>query len=429
MPDAAPALLHPENAGPSPASAGTLWRATVLISWGVFVSTLAQTATLGRQPLQAILKDHLHVEATRMSAFMSLANLAWYFKPLAGLLTDNVPIFGLRLRYYLIFGSLAAAAAWGILAIVPVTYGGLLLVCIVMNVMLVVVSTTTGGLLVEAGQKLGATGRLSAARTLLLNVAVIAGGPLGGYLATRAFGWTAGISAGMLLTFVPIVLIMLREPRQPARTGNAMLKTAWQQLKQTLKSRGLWAAAGLLFLVHTAPGFSTPLYYHMRDALHFSPELVGYTDGIQGAAGVVAALLYVWLCRGIPLRWLYASAIAVAALSALPFLALSSWSSAVVIFSIYGLGISLADVASLDLAARATPKGSEATGYAVMIGVWNIGLAVSDLVGSLLFDKQHVPFSWLVWLNAGTTALVLVAVPFLPKGLVRGREGEPTAAA
>jgi predicted MFS family arabinose efflux permease len=199
---------------------------TVIISWGVFVSTLAQTSTLGRQPIQLILKDHLHADAIATSAFLSIANLAWYFKPLAGLLTDNVPIFGLRRRYYLLFGAILAAAAWLLLPALPRTYGIMLAVCVVMNVMLVFVSTTTGGLLVEAGQRLGATGRLSAARSVLLNVAVIAGGPLGGYLATRSFGWTAGLSAGMLLTFVPMVLLMLREPKQPSRQASVQLSDA-----------------------------------------------------------------------------------------------------------------------------------------------------------------------------------------------------------
>jgi predicted MFS family arabinose efflux permease len=162
----------------------------------------------------------------------------------------------------------------------------------------------------------------------------------------------------------------------------------------------------------------------MRDHLHFSPAFIGNTDGVQGAAGIVASLLYAALCRKLRLRWTYAIAIAAAALGTLPFLALQSETSAVIIIAIYGLGLTLADVASLDLAARATHKGSEATGYAVMIGAWNIGIAVSDLTGSYLYDRAGFSFDWLVWLNAGTTALVLIAIPFLPRRLVEGREGQ-----
>ena len=58
-----------------------------------------------------------------------------------------------------------------------------------------------------------------------------------------------------------------------------------------------------------------------------------------------------------------------------------------------------------DLASRATPKGSESFGFALMMSVRNVTLiAISDVFGSYLYDKMHWPFLHLVWLNAGTTA-------------------------
>ncbi|MCF7734441.1 MAG: hypothetical protein K9N23_22350 [Akkermansiaceae bacterium] len=77
-----------------------------------------------------------------------------------------------------------------------------------------------------------------------------------------------------------------------------------------------------------------------------------------------------------------------------------------------------------DLAARATPKGSEALGYSIIISVWNWGLLCSDLLGSALYENYRLPFKTLVWINAATTLVVLVAVPFLPKLLVDRREEE-----
>ena len=89
-----------------------------------------------------------------------------------------------------------------------------------------------------------------------------------------------------------------------------------------------------------------------------------------------------------------------------------------------GLGLTLAQLPLFDLAARATPKGSEALAYSLMIACWNWGLSLSDVLGSWLFDKFDQTFMNLVWVNAGTTALVLIVVPFLPAQLVDCREGE-----
>jgi hypothetical protein len=92
-----------------------------------------------------------------------------------------------------------------------------------------------------------------------------------------------------------------------------------------------------------------------------------------------------------------------------------------------GLFATLAEVPLMDLAARATPRGSESLGFAVMMSVRNGALALSDIVGSLLIDQYHVSFFSLVWLNAGTTAVVLLVIPFLPRMLMNRRDGEAAA--
>ena len=77
-----------------------------------------------------------------------------------------------------------------------------------------------------------------------------------------------------------------------------------------------------------------------------------------------------------------------------------------------------------DLAARATPRGSEALGYSLMMSVWNFTHAMSDWAGSWMFQHWHLHFHQLVWINAATTILVLFAVPFLPRVLMDWREGQ-----
>src|SRR2546430_13920873 len=79
----------------------------------------------------------------------------------------------------------------------------------------------------------------------------------------------------------------------------------------------------------------------------------------------------------------------------------------------------------MDLAARATPRGSEGLGFALMMSVRNAALAVSDIFGSWLIERHQVSFFSLVWLNAGTTALVLLAGAFLPPGVVYRRDRAP----
>jgi hypothetical protein len=82
-------------------------------------------------------------------------------------------------------------------------------------------------------------------------------------------------------------------------------------------------------------------------------------------------------------------------------------------------------LALMDLAARATPRGSEALGFAIMMSILNVAQSLSDVFGSWLIDHLHFTFFRLVWLNAATTALVLVLIPLVPRLLLDRTDTTP----
>src|SRR6202162_6588058 len=81
----------------------------LIIVVGIFASTMPQPQALGRLPLQFLLKNEVNVTREQMAAFFFWTGLAWYLKPLAGILTDALPFFGTRPRHYLLFRSVLTA--------------------------------------------------------------------------------------------------------------------------------------------------------------------------------------------------------------------------------------------------------------------------------------------------------------------------------
>ena len=94
---------------------------------------------------------------------------------------------------------------------------------------------------------------------------------------------------------------------------------------------------------------------------------------------------------------------------------------AILIESQNGFLGTLAEIALLDLAARAAPVGCEGLGYSLMLSIRNAAVFGADIVGSHLVDHKW-SFSSLVYLNAGTTAVVLLLLPFLPAALMRSKD-------
>ena len=84
---------------------------------------------------------------------------------------------------------------------------------------MVFTSTSVGGLQVEAGHTYSIPGRITALRQIVASISYIAGPLLGGWLAAKAFGWTSGFSAAVLLGLAVYVFTSYQEhkvaPPQP----------------------------------------------------------------------------------------------------------------------------------------------------------------------------------------------------------------------
>jgi hypothetical protein len=117
------------------------------------------------------------------------------------------------------------------------------------------------------------------------------------------------------------------------------------------------------------------------------------------------------------------------AVSSVLYLWYRSPQSAMVIDTANGFLAILGILPLFDLAARATPKGSESFGYALLMSVYNIAVfAISNPVGSWLYELPgagwHHNLDRLIWLNSATSLVALVLVPLLPRILLAHREGE-----
>jgi predicted MFS family arabinose efflux permease len=286
---------------------------------------------------------------------------------------------------------------------------------------MVFASTAMGGMLVEQAQRFGATGRLSALREGLNSLAVTIGSPISGYLALQAILWTSVSAAGLLFSMAFCVFLFLDEERT-AKRNREVWSTASIQLKILLHSKTLWTAGLLIFLFYVTPGLATPLYYIQIDELGFSQPFIGWLAVIGGVTGMAGALIYGRACKELPLRPLLAGGIILSAALTLLYLYYSSHMAAITITAVNGLAGTLAVIPIYDLAARATPRGCEGMGFALMMSMRNLAANGGDWIGSWFMQSWHWSFSGLVFISAGTTLLVVFAIPFIPAAILAGSD-------
>lgn len=410
-----------------PPDAARLRPALLLLGAGYFFLTLCDSREgIANLALRYLLKDELRLTATQMAAFFVVIKLAWYCKPLAGLVTDNVRLGGTRRKGYLVVFSLVAAALWGALVFTPHAYGPLLAVVVAINFALMITHATLGGVLVEVGQAFRATGRVSAVRSGVESLGWLVTGLSAGWIAANLGHHGFWLTALLMALLALIFARSLREERGPA-AGAATLASIVAQCRELARTPTLWTAAGFWVLVKFSPGFGTPLFYHQSETLRFTPQHVGYLGFASAIAGLLGSVVYLRLCRRVALSRLLWIGVSLHAVAALAYFAYGSLGAALVIEATYGLCTALALMPIFDLLARATPKASAALGYALIFSLGSLSVSGSDLVGSWLYERLDRSFTGMILLNSGTSALVLLAIPFLPRALVASRDGEPAA--
>jgi predicted MFS family arabinose efflux permease len=82
-------------------------------------------------------------------------------------------------------------------------------------------------------------------------------------------------------------------------------------------------------------------------------------------------------------------------------------------------------LAFLDLAAKACPRHAEATFFALLMSIYNLGTRSSEWTGANLYDR--VGYTPLVLISTAFTAAAWILVPFVPIDTIEASAREPDA--
>jgi MFS family permease len=390
------------------------------------VEGLGQVVGLISQPLTFYLKQVHGWSALQVTAFITLFNVPWVIKPIYGLVSDFLPLFGYRRKSYLLIANVTAVGAY--FWVTQINGPHLLLLALMLTAYAMAISSTLcGAVLVENGQKLHASGAFVNQQWLWANVAAMAAAIVGGQLVEHLPPTSALHAAAGIVAFAPFAVIfgtLWLIPEQRIAINVHGMRQTLDGLLASFKRRELWVIAVFIFLYYFSPGFTTPLYYHMTDKLRFSQGYIGMLGSIASAGWVIGALLYRRFFSGLTLKRLLNVSIAFGTATTAAYLLLSTEASAAILNFCSGFAAMLATVATLTLAADYCPQRAEGFAFAVLMSIINLATALADNVGSFLYTHVfHGNLMPLVLVSAGFTAFAFVLVPLLHLG--EKRQGEP----
>lgn len=350
--------------------------------------------------------------AGQLAAFTWITTIPWFIKPAYGLLSDFVPLFGTRRRsYFLLMSGLAAASALALSMMPGASYAWLAAVITLLWLGVGFTDVLTDALMVENGKRVGLTGAFQSVQWGALSAASILVGVGGGYLAERrAFAAAFAVVACFpVVSFLMALLVVREAPARPTLEG---FGETWTAVRRALRRRELWAVAGFTFFWAFSPSFGPAFFYYQTDVLGFSQTFIGVLSSLGAAASIVGAWAYARLSRRYSLKRLIVWSIGAGVLGTLAYLVYRGPVSGIAITVVFGAVGMTTQLAFLDLAAKACPRHAEATFFALLMSVYNLGMRSAEWTGANLYD--WLGYAPLVLISTAFTAAAWLLVPFVP---------------
>ena len=356
------------------------------------------------------------LEADDVAAFFLLASIPWFIKPLYGLISDFLPLFGQRRKSYLLLTSALACVA-GLIAgfSAHYTYWELAILYTMMGLGLAYNDVLADALMVEKGKLNGLTGAFQSVQWIAVTAASIIVGLLGGYFAENR-DLKAAFAVAAIFPFIVLLMAAFFVREKPIDPGKAEFPKIWAALRAGFGERSVWLVAAFIFLFNFSPSFGPAFFYYQTDVLGFGQQYIGVLSSVGSAASIAGAFIYAPLSRSMPLRRLINFAIGLSVVTLLAYLAYRGETSALFIHVIWGVTGMVTTLAFLDLAARACPKRAEATFFALLMSIFNLGTLASQYVGAHLYTtlgEGSLAYTWLVIISTFATAAIWLLVPLV----------------
>ncbi|RMX66691.1 hypothetical protein DD238_004469 [Peronospora effusa] len=363
------------------------------------------------------LKEKLELQPAESQSLMTVMMVPWGIKPLYGIISDNLPLFGYHRKSYMMLCSVIGTFSTLAMAVpnLITTPLGAVLMLMVNSLSTAVIDVVIDARVVEMSRldpKYGAND-LQSVSWISMSLGGVLGsflsGPATHNLGVRGVFFFAAIGPLTILFFS----IFMHEVKTTVskRHWKNSAKRQLRQLKSAICTPVIWMCALWVFLSGAiSPGYSQIMFYFSTDVLKFTPEFLGTVSAFGFIFLMVGTMLYNACFKDMSFRRVFLVAqISIAVISLLDIVLVTRFNLTVGIpDKAFVLGDAvIADVVSrlktmpvMVLCAKLCPKGIEGTLFALLMSIANFSGCVSEFWGALVctwlgIAKDEYDMLWL----------------------------------
>ncbi|MBE9190755.1 folate/biopterin family MFS transporter [Gloeocapsopsis crepidinum LEGE 06123] len=383
---------------------------------------------LARLAVSFFLKDELGLSPAEVSALFGIVALPWIVKPLFGFISDGLPILGYRRRPYLILSGILGALSWAGLATIVQTSTAATLALALGSLSVAIGDVIVDSLVVERARA-ESQGEVGSLQSLCWGTSAFGGlitayfsGLLLEHFSTRTIFW---ITASFPLIVSGVAWLIAESPITE-KPDLSTVKHQFEELRKAITQKAIWLPAAFVFIWQATPTADAAFFFFTTNELGFEPEFLGRVRLVTSIASLVGVWLFHRFLKNVPFRVIFGWSTLLSAVLGMSMLLLVTHTNRALGIDDHWFSIGdnliltvmgqIAYMPVLVLAARLCPPGVEATLFALLMSISNLGGLLSYQFGALLMHLMGITqtnFSNLWILVVIANVSTLLPLPFL----------------
>jgi folate/biopterin transporter len=393
---------------------------------------------LARLAVSFFLKDELHLSPVEVSALLGIVALPWMIKPIFGFISDGLPIFGYRRRPYLVLSGILGSAAWVSLSTLVHTSLGATIAIALSSLSVAFSDVIVDSLVVERARA-ESKAQVGSLQSICWGATAL-GGLITAYFSGLLLEYFSTRTIFLITALFPLIISVVawfisetpvnKDSENHHQTNAFNVPTQLKQLRQAFTQKAILLPTAFILIWQSTPSGDAAFFFFFTNELHFEAEFLGRVHLVTSLASLIGIWIFQRFLKTVPFRVICGWSIFISTALRMTMLLLVTHANRALGIDDhwFSLGDSLilavmgqiAFMPVMVLAARICPLGIEATLFALLMSIFNLGGAISKEFGALIMHWLKITDTsfdalWLLVIITNLSALLpLVFINLLP---------------
>jgi folate/biopterin transporter len=392
---------------------------------------------LSRLAVSFFLKDELLLSPAQMSAIIGISTIPWMIKPLYGFIADILPLFGYHRKTYIFLSGIIGSAAWVGLGTIVHSSSIATMMILLCSLSVALSDVIVDSIVVERARSESAE-KLGSLQSLCWGIAAI-GGLCTAYLSGLLLEYFTTRTVFLITALFPIITslvawLITEKPINKDEKKSDDIKYQLVQIRQAITKKAVLLPTIFIFVWHATPNAESAFFYFTTNELQFQPEFLGRVRLVTSFASLIGIWAFQRYFKTIPFRTMFTWGIFISTALGMTTLLLVTHTNR--LLGIDDHWFSLGDnliitvigqivfMPVLVLATKLCPPGIEATFFALIMSVFNLGGTVSYWLGSIMMKwlgitEHQFDSLWLLIIITNCSSLIpIFFIKWLPNGTI-----------